>query len=116
MANLPNQYRGDTFTYNLNFKDSSGQPIDISNTVIWFTLKGNINVEDSEADLQVSYTFPADANSAAGIGTLEIPASETSNLGIQSYYYDMQWINGTNVQTLQSGKITIKQDVTRSTS
>ena len=106
-------YRGDTLTYNFTFKDSAGVAIDISNTKLYFTLKTDPSYPDTSASLQDSITFPADADSIAGIGSIVISAASTNTLALVVHYYDFQWINGTVVTTMGSGTLTVLQDITR---
>ena len=114
---IPDIYRGDTLNYNFTFKDKDGNAIDISSTTLWFTMKRSPSDKDASAALQDSVTFPADANSVAGLGSIAIAATDTALLtpGV-TYYYDFQWVDGTEVTTLAAGTVTALQDITISTS
>lgn len=116
MASIPNFYRGDSVSYEFTFKDKNSDPVDISNTVLWFTMKKDATYPDSSAALQQSVTFPADADSIAGLGRIDIPASSTSTLSVTNYYYDFQWVNAGTVVTLTAGNVSVLQDITVSTS
>lgn len=115
MANIPSFYRGDTVSYNFTFKDADGLPIDISATKLWFTIKKDPTYPDNSAALQESVTFPSDADSVAGLGSITIAASVTALLSPIQYYYDFQWVEGANVVTLTTGTVTILQDITTTT-
>jgi hypothetical protein len=113
---LPDMYRGDSKTFSFTFKDDAGSPIDISGQTLWFTLKAN-QTDSDPGVLQQNVTFPTDSNSAAGIGSMVIPASATGSLTPgTTYYYDFQLVDGTYITTLGSGTVTILQDITISTS
>ena len=113
--NLDPIYRGDTIAYTFNFQESGGTSYDISNMTLWFTIKTNEDDPDASAVLQDNVTFPADTNSANGIGYLTIAASST-DINPGTYYFDFQLVNGTTVTTLGKGTVSIIQDITVSTS
>lgn len=115
--NLPDIMRGDARNYKFTFIDAAGQPIDISNTTMWSTLKVAQSDPDSEAVLQKSVTFPADAESQAGRGYLPWLKSDTESFEPGSkYWYDFQWVRAPEeVHTMAWGQIKILQDVTETT-
>lgn len=115
--NLPDIMRGDARNYKFTFVDKAGNPVDISNTTMWSTLKVAQNDPDSEAVLQKSVTFPADANSVAGIGWLPWLATDTETFEPGSkYWYDFQWVRAVEeIHTMAWGQIKILQDITETT-
>lgn len=116
--NLDSIHRGDDRTYTVQFRDSDGNAIDISATTLWHTLKENEDDTDANAVLQVSTTFPSDATSQAGNGTISIADTDTASLtpGIR-YFYDFQWVDSSgNIYTVGWGRIKVEQDTTISTS
>lgn len=52
MQNLSTLGQGEKETYTLTFKDSDGNPLDITNWTIWMTFKADINTTDVNADIQ----------------------------------------------------------------
>lgn len=122
-------YRGDTWV----------QPIarlgDISTaTDIWVTAKRDKDNTDAQADIlisstvglevinQVAATAAEQANGSitvtdAVIGniTVRLEAVETAKLTDKKshWYYDVQWTDGTDVETPRRGRLTVTGDVTR---
>jgi hypothetical protein len=110
-------HRGDSFNWTVAFKTDDGDAIDISGKKLFFTMKLTKNSVDGLAgDLQASVTFPADADSIAGLGTFSISKADTQDLTPgKSYYYDFQLTDpsdATYVKTLGFGKIKVLQDIT----
>ena len=114
MAGIKDFYRGDTLRYKLTFKDADTQtPVDLTGASIWFTLKSNISEPDNEAAIQVHTETHIDA--VNGKTEIVVPASETNNLDISTYFYDFQLVDAQgNVSTVMSGKVKVLPDVTRS--
>ncbi len=111
-----NLFRGDTFAWNFTFKDKDGVPIDISGMTLFFTMKQNPTSPDLEVgDLQESVTFPADSESALGIGFMQVlPAKTGLLIPKKKYHYDFQLVDGSDVVlTLGWGRLTINQDITQ---
>lgn len=110
--------RGDTRTRTVTITDANDDPIDISGHVLWMTLKKNLTDADPGA-LQVSAVQPSNASTQAGIGTITLPSTQTALLTPGVYWYDVQWEQPGSppiVKTVQSGRVRVKADVTRSTS
>ncbi len=115
--NLPDLMRGDSRRFEMTFLDQAGQPINIANTDIWFTLKIARNDPDPGV-LQKTVTFPDDANSQAGLGYLKLEPAETELLEPGTkYWYDFQWVRSgsQDVDTVGWGQIKVVQDVTQDT-
>lgn len=108
--------RGDYKAWNLTFA-KNGSALDISDTDFWITIKENEEDADVDAVLQKKITFPADADSLNGIGTLELLKTDTDSLDPTiRYYYDMQWVNGSGEPiTTAAGRVKVLPDITRST-
>jgi len=108
-------YRGDTKVFNLTFADASGTAIDISGLKLWVTMKSNTADLDDAAAIQKVITFPADADSVAGIGSITLSSVETS-VTPGTYYYDFQLVDESlsppSVTTITSGRVNILQDIT----
>ena len=113
MASLPDFHRGDTVPYNVTFTEN-GVAKDISNMILFITLKANKADTDAAAAMQKKHTFPADANSIAGTGTVILTSAET-NVSPGKYYYDIQLVDPTPnpvvVTTLTSGTVDVLRDI-----
>lgn len=113
--------RGDSINLKVLFDDGETppSPIDISGRTLWFTVKSDYNDPDIAKLVQASVTFPANADSIAGIGWLFVPHTETENLTIgeevwcdfQQTFTDEQ--GNLNVNTLAVFKKTVQKDVTK---
>jgi len=107
-------YRGDTQVYTLTIKDKDGNPIDLTGSTIFFTMKENLTLPDDSAALQVIVKTHTDPTN--GITKITVPATDTSNLkGGYTYFYDFQLVDAnSNVKTLLAGKVKVLPDVTQS--
>ncbi|MBK8508965.1 MAG: hypothetical protein IPL51_10040 [Candidatus Competibacteraceae bacterium] len=113
--------RGDSISLLVTFDDGGDppQPIDIGGRTLTFTAKRDYDDPDSAALVQVSVTFPANADSAGGKGWFFVPHTETEDLTIgdevvcdfQETYTDSR--GNLNVTTLEVFKKTVLPDVTR---
>lgn len=109
-------FRGDTKIFNLSFKDSSGEAINITGHELWFTMKKNVTDADIKAIIQKRVIFPSGSESENGIGTLTLTSDETKLIDPQIYFYDIQKVIPENppvVVTVMSGKVNVLPDVTR---
>ena len=111
MTNLPDLHRGDTDKYLLTFQDKPGNPVDITGTTIWFTIKVNCTFDDINASLQKKITTHTDALN--GKSEIDLTHDDTNNLSPGIYYYDIQLVDGDEVTTVLYGNIRILPDVTR---
>lgn len=110
-------YRGDTKTYKFTFTDSDSVAVDCTGWTIWFTLKEDETDLDAAAVLQVSTTAGdvADDDPTNGIMYLVVPATSTDSITPAKYYYDFQRVTSDgSITTLDSGRVTVKYDITRS--
>lgn len=109
-------FRGDTKVFNLSFKDSTGQPINITGHELWFTMKKKETDIDAKAVIQKRVVFPAGTEAENGTGTLSLTSDETKLIDPATYSYDIQKVIPDNppiVATVMSGKITVLSDITR---
>jgi hypothetical protein len=121
MADIKDFFRGDTKKYTFRLRDKrTGKPISVHKGVLTFTLKRRKDDPDSEAVLQKSVVGKEyDTRNPEGIITLVLTNDETS-VPPGTYYYDFQFVSCTGEVTtilpgqIDSGKVKIKQDVTRS--
>lgn len=104
--------QGSTFTQTLVYKDSEGNPVDLtsytarskarasleSNVIIWNLTNGN------------GITL----GGATGEITLTISAADTADYEPGAVYvYDLELINGTTITRLIQGQVTVSGEVTR---
>lgn len=112
--NLKSFARGDDWTTQYEFKDSSGNAIDITGRTYWLTLKADATTSDP-GDAQVSVTASG-SDATSGIVTITIPKSQTINLEPQTYKYDVQEVDTSGVvSTVLLGRVKVARDITRST-
>jgi hypothetical protein len=111
-ANLPDQARGDTWSFQFLMEEGNNTPIDITGNQYWMTLKSDINLLDNQAELQFGPFEAVGVDATNGILNLVI-ASVFTEIEPGSYYYDLQEVDSSeNVSTLLLGKLRVKQDVT----
>ena len=117
---LPDFYAGNTVAYDMTFKDQNDVAVDISNDLMFMTLKHDTDDDDTDAVLQKQIAFPANANSIAGLGTFTLDSTDTSGMQAESYYFDFQRVvDGSSpleVYTHASGTVSVKRRITQATS
>jgi hypothetical protein len=108
--------RGDSQTYTLTFKNSSGQPYNIKNWNVFFTVKADPCLPDSEAALQKILTTFADTTSGTtGVAEINILPTDTADLAAREYDFDIAVCTATSANyTVVKGKFNLEYDVTRS--
>jgi len=107
------EYRGDTVTLTLTFKDSNGAAQDITGWTVFFTLK--INKQDTDDNAVIKKTITEHTNPEGGITTITLTASETVDL-LGGYFYDIQYKTDEGViKTVLEGESKFLEDVTRRT-
>lgn len=112
-------YRGDTVKYKFVFSDGT-TPVDVTSWEIWFTAKAARSDVDGSAVIQkksIAGTNPSD-DPVNGILYLELTSTDT-NVDPQDLYYDFQRVIPAatpDVKTLDVGRVSILEDITRSTS
>jgi hypothetical protein len=107
--------RGDSQTYTVAFKGSSGTAYNIKNWAVFFTLKTNYSLPDSEASLQKIVTiFPDTTSGTTGIATITLNPTDTVNLEPGEYDFDISVRTAANeTYTVMKGKMDLEYDVTR---
>ena len=108
-------YTGNTWTYNMTFKDVAGAAIDISGMTMRYILKRNLEDTDAQAVLDKSEVFPTDANSQNGIGTFVIEITESINVPPDTYQREFRLTDTTTspdtVYTVGQGVIEVLEPV-----
>lgn len=107
--------RGDSKTFTLTFKNSAGVPYCLKNWVVFFTLKTNICLDDSEASLQKIVTTFADTTSGtSGVAAIELLPADTASLEAREYDFDIAVMTSDSKSyTVMKGKLDLQYDVTR---
>lgn len=77
--------RGDSKTFQLNFKDSSGNPYPLeTGNIIYFTVKEQSDFENALIEKTIT-SFPD------GVALVDILPEDTNNLDWRAYVYDIRW-------------------------
>jgi hypothetical protein len=104
-------YRGDTIPFEFTFKQPDDTPLDITDMTLTFSMKED--PDDELPVLSVSTTFPDDADSHNGKGSLKIQSSDTIDLEPDiNYYFDFQLENGSEIFTVGAGRVKVLYDIT----
>lgn len=109
--------KGNTQTYTVVFKDADDHPYCIKNWVVYFTLKTNHVVPDSEASLQkIITTFSDTTSGTTGIATISLVPEDTENLEPAIYDFDIKVTTAASESfTVMKGKFDLEYNVTVST-
>jgi hypothetical protein len=101
-------YSGDDYALTLKFTDDTGA-VDISNFVIYWTIKSDPNMAD--ADAEIAKQFVNDTTWDDGVATIYLDNDETEPLkGV--YQYDIKYKSDGKVKTILNGRITFTTDIT----
>jgi hypothetical protein len=108
------RFRGDTIPETFFVTNANGSVYDITNHAFKFTLNTLRNPPDTSTQvlqLMESTMIPAEATQ----GQVNFaPTVAQANLPIGRYYYDVQMMYPTSdIQTIFTGTITIRQDITK---
>lgn len=79
----------DTKTWRISFK-SAGVPIDITDYVLFFTVKVTLTDLDVNAKISKTIVCPNNADSQAGLGFIALSSTDT-NIAVGNYVYDMKY-------------------------
>ena len=101
--------RGDTCPYYFNLTDNDGNPIDLSDSELYFTVKKSSKARD--------YVFQKRLSRGEivqdGITIkMVIAHDETANLPYGNYFYDIQLKSGDYVKTIYKGTMTLDEEAT----
>lgn len=107
--------RGDTRNLNVTVRDAtSGEPVDITDWTVFFTVKHDIRETDEQAAISKTVTDHSDPTS--GLTTIVL-SSEDLTIEPGKYTYDFQVKDdGGNVMSQRHAQLTIVPDVTQRTS
>ena len=107
--------RGDSQTYTLTFKQADGTPYCIKNWVVFFTLKTNWSLPDTQASVQkIVTTFSDTTGGTSGVAVIPILPTDTVDLDPGEYDFDIAVRTAANeTHTMMRGKFDLEYDVTR---
>lgn len=109
MADLKPIIRGDSYAYELRFKDKETQlPLDTTGWELAFTMK--LNPESPDPDLQVVSITSAEMG-PTGVISIVLSADQTALLLPTRYQFDFQVKAGSTTRTLTKGYIKVEADV-----
>jgi hypothetical protein len=107
-------YKGATKVYPLTFTENS-VAVDITNWIVFFTVKKYMNAEDDDADIKHNIGLLQDyehTNPTEGETKVSLGASDT-NLTPGNYYYDITIKkDGGDIVPVVGGTLTVLQPVT----
>ena len=103
--------RGDTVGFELEFKDQTGAPIDITGWKFFLTMKSSLDDADGSAVIAVDVTAHSDPTN--GKTLIKAPDGAADSLD-GDYYYDIQYKDTSGViETVMSGIASFDKDVTQ---
>ncbi len=104
-------YRGDDFSRSLSFTNTAGTAIDITDWIIFFTVKKN--QEDLDDAAVISKDISVHTNAAAGLSALTLDDDDT-DISPNDYWYDIQIKKATGeIRTITKDKFIVHTDITR---
>ena len=100
----------DDSDFELTFTDVDGEIIDLTDGVVFFTVKKNVTDADDDAILQKEIDYFE--HPATGVCTFSLTPTDTDILP-GDYYFDIQLKNKSNrISSSAVGKFIVKQDIT----
>lgn len=104
--------RGDNYDLEIEITDNSGNPIDLTGTTVFFTVKRNYNEPDGSALISIDVTTHTDP--VNGITSIPLTSSQTDIEG--EFVYDVKILNGSELTSIESDSIIFLPHVTQRTS
>ncbi len=107
--------QGNTQTYTLTFMNGSANtPYCLKNWVVYFTLKTDPSLPDTQASLQKKVTsFSDSTGGTTGLAVISIVPTDTINLNPQQYDFDIKVVTAANENfTVMRGKFDLQYGVT----
>jgi hypothetical protein len=102
-------FRNTSKSFQLNFKDTVGNPEDITGWTVYFTVKEKM--EDADVDAKISKDITSHYDATAGKTLISLTASDTNLKG--NYYYDVKYKDDSNnTGILFHGMIKFREPVT----
>lgn len=97
--------QGATFTREITLRDENNAVIDLTG----FTGRMQVRVSPSATEITATVTVTILAN----VITMALTATETAAIAAWNYYYDLELVNGSNVERLLEGRFEVTPEVTR---
>lgn len=105
--------RGDSASFDITFKDRDGNPINLTNATVFFTVKSNVT--DEEEDALITKDIVDFANVETGVATVVLTPSDISSVG--EFFYDVQLKDGEGkISSSGVGRFIVNRDITERTS
>jgi hypothetical protein len=102
--------RGDDEQFELTFTDIDGDPIDLTDGTVFFTVKENL--DDSDDDAVITQEVTSFDAPETGVATLVL-TDEQTDIEAGQYFYDIQFIDENSlISSASRGKLYVYQDVT----
>lgn len=118
MSNALEAVRGDREQYSLTLTDGNGDPLELTDALVWFTVKRRYGDDDDAALLQKTTVEGIELGGDPGSATVTIEPADTAGCPdhMTRYVYDIQvkTLDGV-VSTPVRDTFTVWPDVTRST-
>ena len=109
--------QGTTFTLNLLYKDSAGDVIDLSNSYsvrmkIKESVGGTSFATGDSSDSSGTIQFTLGNASATNNIIATMSATNTASLDFEDAVYDLELVNGSQVDRVLQGRVTLSREVT----
>lgn len=106
--------RGDDEQFELTFTDIDGEPIDLTDGTVFFTVKESLSDDDDDALITKEVT--EFANPELGVARLTLLKTET-DIAEGRYFYDVQFKDSSGmISSTVRDKFYVKKDITLRTS
>jgi hypothetical protein len=117
MATTLNIKRGNPYNATITFTNASGNPYDLTDKTIFFTVKKTTDTGSSDVDAVITKDITSHTNASGGITTLALTASETDII-LGDYNWDLRIYAGSPLVQLNttSGACNIVETITKRTS
>lgn len=100
--------QGSTFSRVITIKDSTGTPVNISNSTFRGHIRKRYRSETPEAVFTLTVTDGANGKLVMGLTDTETAAIESGE-----WVYDVEWVNGNAVGRLLEGTAYVTPEVTK---
>lgn len=102
-------FKGDTVNVVVNVDNPSGTDLNITGYTFYFTAKSGLATTDANAS--INKTVTSHTSPSTGQTTIGLSATDT-NITAGNYFYDIRMKDGSsNVTTLLSGILLVKENV-----
>lgn len=97
--------KGDTCLLRCALVDENNEPIDASETTGLLTVKEYLNDSTLKEKISLPYFDHPDADLPGGIVYFKFLPTNTQNLAVKKYYYDIQITRGEDIYTVRQGDL-----------